>query len=296
MKNIQIENVFIKNTIYLKYSGFLLLFFLTSGLSFTQQIIFNINDNIISYLKQNPAQYLTHGAYLINSPDGRVDFLKYKPVTTDIDTKYLVQGSNLFGVMQYENDTTYFLYDINGDGILDVRHDSLFIPFSVLSVSSNTDLSEKNNLSEFLNNGLAILNGNENPYSNGAFAKYIGNISSYFNNSAINRDLFYGMLEYYNFTQYPALALMIISELGIRYEKRYGSIHELILLHIAESLINLNNYVHAIIFIDDILSINPDFIPAKVYSWQLETDEIIRQRKYYELKTNHRNHWIVGQI
>jgi len=275
---------------------FLSMCFFIGGITYSQQILFHIGDNIMDYLNKNPPQYLTQGTFLYNIPDGGVDFLKYKAETSEIDTKFLVQGSSVFGVMQYENNTTMLLYDITGNGILDVNHDSLLIPFWVLSKSSHTKISGNNNMLRFLDNGLKMFNGDDNPYTNDAMRKYVVDFSSLINTSTDNRDLFYGMLEYYRLAQYPELALMIISELGMRYLERFGNIHPLISLHIAESLINLGDNELADEFINDILSTNPDFIPAKVYSWQLEEDPIIKQRKYNDLKTNHRNHWIVRQI
>ena len=71
---------------------------------FSQQILFNIGDNIIGYLDKNPTQYLTYVTFLIDSPDGRVDFLKFKPDTTETDIKFLVQDKHVFGVMQYKDE------------------------------------------------------------------------------------------------------------------------------------------------------------------------------------------------
>ena len=269
---------------------------LINGFTFSQQIIFNIGDNIRDYLSKNPAQYLTYGAFIVDSPDGRVDFLKYKAETSDIDTKFLVQGSTVFGVMQYKNNTTVLLYDITGDGILDVSHDSLILPFWVLSESANTNISNNNNLMQHMTNGFNIFNSDMGPNAPDAIKNYLMNISSNTGTSVNNRDLFYGLLQYYTYTTSPSLALMLISELGIRYERRFGSLHPLILLHTAESLMNLGDNEAALIFVNDLLSTNPNFIPAKVYSWQLERDPLIKQRKYNELKTNHPNHWIVKQI
>jgi hypothetical protein len=269
---------------------------LINSFTFSQQIIFNIGDNIIDYLSKNPAQYLTYGTFIIDYPDGRVDFLKYKAETSEIDTKFLIQGSTVFGVMQYKNKITTLLYDITGDGILDVSHDALILPFWVLSESTYTNISNSNNLSQHMTNGFNIFNSDIGPNAPDGLRNYLIDLSSYMGTSNNNRDLFYGLMQYYIYTQSPSLALMLISELGIRYEKRFGNMHPLILLHTAESLIQLGNREAALIFINDLLSTNPNFIPAKVYSWQLETDPVIKQRKYNELKTNHPNHWIVKQI
>jgi hypothetical protein len=198
--------------------------------------------------------------------------------------------------MQYINNTTVLLYDITGDGILDVSHDALILPFWVLSESTYTNISKNNNLLQHMTNGFNIFNSDIGPTVPDALTNYLKNLSSNTGTSINNRDLFYGLLQYYTYTISPGLALMLISELGIRYERRFGNMHPLILLHTAESLINLGNREAALIFINDLLSTNPNFIPAKVYSWQLEIEPVIKQRKYNELKTNHPNHWIVKQI
>ena len=275
---------------------FLLINLFIAGFAFSQQILFKPGDNIIEYLDQNPPGYLTYGNFLINSPDGRVDFLKYNAETSDTDTKYLVQGSTVFGVMQYQNDSTVILYDITGNGILDVGFNSLFIPFWVLSESESTKISGDNNLLRYLNLGYDLFNSNENPYSSGRINEYVREFAQNIDITDDNRDLFYGMLEYYSFSQYPGLALMLISELGLRYEKRFGTIHPLILLHTAESLINLGYGEYALKFINDIQLVDQNFIPAKVYGWQLETDKSLKDKKYRELITNYPNHWIVKQI
>ena len=280
---------------YFKYV-FLGIYFFIGGIIFSQQIIFKIGDNIIEYISKNPPQYIAEGTFLYNIPDGGIDLLVYKTETSEKDTKFLVQGSTVFGVMQYENNTTKLLYDITGNGKLDISHDSLLIPFWVLSKSAHTKVSRNNNILRYLDNGIKMFNDNDNPYTNDAMRKYVAEFSSLINISTENRDLFYGMLEYYRLAQYPALALMIISELGIRYNERFGNIHPLISLHIAESLMNYGNSELPVEYINNVLATNPNCVPAKVYSWQLEKDPAAKQKKYNDLKTNYRNHWIVKQI
>jgi hypothetical protein len=280
---------------FIKYF-FLSFYFLFGGVIFSQQIIFHIGDNIMEYINRNPPQFLRQGTFLYDIPDGGIDFLLYKTETSEKDTKFLVQGSSVFGVMQYENNTTKFLYDITGDGELDVSHDSLLVPFWVLTKSVHTKISKNNNVLRYLDNGIKMFNDNEDPYKNDAMRKYVAEFSSLINTSTVNRDLFYGILEYYRLAQYPALALMIISELGIRYNERFGNIHPLISLHVAESLMNSGNGDLSVGYINNVLATNPNCVPAKVYSWQLEKDPAAKQKKYNDLKTNYRNHWIVKQI
>jgi hypothetical protein len=130
---------------YFKYL-FVGMYFFIGGIIYSQQIIFHIGDNITEYINRNPPLYLAQGTFLYDIPDGGVDLLIYKTETSEIDTKFLVQGSSVFGVMQYENNTTKLLYDITGNGILDISHDSLLIPFWVLSKSAQTKMSRNNNI------------------------------------------------------------------------------------------------------------------------------------------------------
>ena len=42
---------------------------------------------------------------------------------------------------------------------------------------------------------------------------------------------------------------------------------------------------------DNIVDLYPDFVPFKVYSWQLEKDKKVKGLKYKNLKNKYPNHW-----
>jgi hypothetical protein len=266
-------------------------------LLYSQQILFNVGDDIVSYLEAHPASFVVQGQNLLNVPDGRFDFLKYKFITVDEDTKFLLQDQTVFGVMQCENSITRFLYDLNGDGVLDVVHTTLFLPYWILSQSRYTVISGENNVKPSLDAGMAMFNGNANPYTNPRGAgQYIMEMVAKIGPTFENRDLFYGLFQYYYNAEFPELAFKILSQIEIDYEARFGTVHPLILLHLAESLINMDEPARARVIINRLLQIEPDFVPAQVYRWQLEPIPALRQNWYNQLKAEHPEHWIVKQI
>jgi hypothetical protein len=142
-----------------------------------------------------------------------------------------------------------------------------------------------------------MFNNNISPYETDFDTKHLPKfVSAIIDTSIDNRDLYYAMFQYYNMSDNPYLALLIISDLALRYNERFGTIHPLIKFHAAETLIDLGDTNNAMMFINEILSNSPDYIPAKVYRWQLENNPTVKQRMYKELKENHQNHWMVRQI
>jgi tetratricopeptide (TPR) repeat protein len=277
---------------------FILLDFGLCVFLFSQHITFNIGDNIIEYINKNPPPYLKSGISLLDSiPEGQIDFLKYKIDTVDEDIKFLAQDHNIIGIMQSTNGVTTMLYDWNGDGTLDVEYNSIIMPHWVLSVSSRTKKQKKNNLSKYLDNGIELFNGTVNPYSSGIINQYI---DEFINNTDVtipNRDLFFGFfLYYYSLGKTAMIDDCILTALDVDYTARFGKTHPLILLHRAETYLNMGNKDKAMELFDALLKLKPDFVPAKLYSWQLETNEKEQQRKYIELKTKYPQHWIVVQI
>jgi hypothetical protein len=266
------------------------------SLLFSQQILFNVGDNVLDYLSKNPTNYLVPGQKLFDIPEGRIDFRKYKNITVDEDTKFLTHGLSLLGVMQNDKGVTIFLYDLNGDGILDNIHDNLIIPPWVLSKSPYTQKTNNNNLKDYLDKGLSMFNGDDNPYATGLVNNYLAQFFQNIGPSYENRDLFYAFFLYYYLAAHPDIAYNIICQIEIDYKERFDSVHPIIILHKAETLINMQEYQLANELIKNLLEIEPDFIPAKVYSWQLEIIPAIRQYKYNNLKSNYPSHWIVKLI
>jgi len=182
---------------------------------------------------------------------------------------------------------------MDGDGVLDIYSDLLFLPAWVLSKSSYTKISKNNNLKQIFDIGF---NGFNSDDPRTAIEIYVESCFSNISISTENRDIFLALVQYTSYTNYPDLALVIISWVETQYLERFGVTHPFILLYKAESMINLGQHEQAMEIIKQLLLISPNFIPAKVYSWRLEKDLTIKQEKYEELKTMYPNHWIVRQI
>lgn len=262
-----------------------------------QQIIFHPGDNIVEYCESNPPVYSVAGPQILNLPEGRVDFYKYKVQTVDEDTKFFHQQSWLTGVLQNQNGVNQMLFDINGDGILDGEYSRIIIPYWILSRSFHTAKGGENNLEAFLDDGIDAFNGDPNPYESGAHQNYVLNFLDMIEPETRNRDLFYAFfLYYYTIQNSPETDLLLLNSIEADYAQRFGTVHPILLLHTAETYMNMGNFDKAGEFVRRLLEARPDFVPGKVYSWQLETNLPEKQKKYNALKAEHPDHWIVRQI
>jgi hypothetical protein len=252
------------------------------------------------YLQQYPPKYKTVGPTIINFPEGTIDFYKYKTETADEDIKILVILDKYpVGVLQSNRGESQFYYDLSGDGILDSEVATMEVPFWV--VASNTDdtlKTENNNIKPYLDTFYQLFQNDENPYTSG---KYIKNSNKLLDESTSlsleNRDLFYSLFCYYRWgNKYPAGAIAAIDYLASQYVDRFNADHPLFRLHFLESLINLGQEQQAMPFLESLLLMDPSFVPAQVYRWQLEKDPQQKKKCYEELKKQHPKHWIVRQI
>lgn len=87
---------------------------------------------------------------------------------------------------------------------------------------------------------------------------------------------------------------MVLNEYLDRFHQEIA--HPLLFLWIIEEYIPLGEKDKACSITEDAKDEYPDFIPFKVYSWQLEKDPEIKKEKYKELKKNYPKHWIIAQI
>ncbi len=77
----------------------------------------------------------------------------------------------------------------------------------------------------------------------------------------------------------PELANYAITSLKMNlYSERFGKIHPLLFLYSGETNLNLGDTENAGIEFENLLNIDPEFIPALFYSYRLEADKAINQR------------------
>ena len=115
--------------------------------------------------------------------------------------------------------------------------------------------------------------------------------------NAVNRDLAYMFFFYMkNGQAIPEQSLKCIESLTTEYRERFGSVHPVLLLYRAETLINLNRGSEGLPVIMELRKADPSFIPAMVYEYQFERDATRSAQLLSNLKAKYKNHWIVRQL
>lgn len=259
----------------------------------------NIGDNIVSIFNENIPKYKTEGIKIINIEEGKVDFYKYKIETTDNDIKYLViLDKYIIGVLQNNNGNNEFIFDMNGDGILDTIFNKMVIPYWVVKENNISNISRHNNIQIWLDNAFTNFNSTENPYSSGNHIQLLKNILFEIENGNIeNKDILYSIYFYYYMgNKYPWIALQTLLFIKDAYLNRFDKLHPIIYLFEIETYINLNRIEEAKAVLNTLLEIAPEFVPGYVYRWQLENNPKKKREYYIFLKEKYPNHWITVQI
>lgn len=281
------------------FIGIVLLYLLTASGNLISQEALEVNDNVKIAIDSMAPQYKTIGQQIVPIPEGFIDYYKLQSETTDKDLKFLViQDQYVVGVLQQVNGIDQILIDANGDGSLDYESQFLAIPYWVVAQKYHHNSSAANNVEELLNQLVESFNSDQNPYLSGTHKKLTEDLLEFSSNeSKPNRDLTYALYSYYTLgNQYPWAALQAINYLAKEYYGRYEADHPIFYLHILESLINLSYSDEAIKLADSLVEGWPDFVPGRVYQWQLETDKEKKKTLYKELKELFSEHWIVKQI
>ena len=233
--------------------------------------------------------------------DGFQEMIGYKEVITKEDTKFLVSGNKLVGVTQYVNGKEICLYDMVGDGKIDIISPYPIVPAWVITDSEYNKKSSKNNIDKYLEEFYKLFNGNENPYTSKKLNKLIDKtMQASANIKNENRDIIYGIFLYYGLQSIknPFLDFANMNMVENTYKERFNKgVHPLIYLWMIETLINVGADKKDLEpLLNDILNLYPDFIPFQVYSWQLEKDKKVKENKYKNLKNKYPKHWIVKQL
>ena len=268
---------------------------------YSQNYSFEVGDDIVAFTQKNPPGYFISRVQLIKMPDGFQEMIGYKEVITKEDTKFLVSGNKLVGVTQYVNGKEICLYDMVGDGKIDIISPYPIVPAWVITDSEYNKKSSKNNIDKYLEEFYKLFNGNENPYTSKKLNKLIDKtMQASANIKNENRDLIYGIFLYYGLQSIknPFLDFANMNMVENTYKERFNKgVHPLIYLWMIETLINVGADKKDLEpLLNDILNLYPDFIPFQVYSWQLEKDKKVKENKYKNLKNKYPKHWIVKQL
>ena len=202
-------------------------------------------------------------------------------------------------IAQSVDDKIEYLFDVDGDGILESKTTSMLVPAWTFRKSKNLNKSSTNNVKHYLDTLMKFFNGNENPYQTGTVRKTLDELQSLVANTKTpNRDVLFALFTYYRFIQYSSEADSIaLAEFEKLYKERFSlDCPEIIFLHKIETCINQGNITKALSLIKQGSALFPNCIPIQVYSWQLEENKTLKEQKYKSLKQKYPNHWIVKQI
>jgi hypothetical protein len=259
-----------------------------------------LGQDLYSYLRDHPPTMKSAGRKILGIPEGTVDFYKYKAQTDKNDIKILVILEKYFvGVLQSENGKSHLLYDLTGDGVLDAEVTEMEVPYWV--VARNTEEKQKtskNNIKQYLDGYYQMFQQDANPFTSGKFVGYADTIlKKVVSGSIDNRDILYALYCSYKWgNSYLAGAVSSVEYLAKNYLTRFQADHALFYLQFLELDIKLGNKDEARKVLESLLTLDPSFVPAQVYRWQLETDPDKKKAYYTDLKNKHPHHWIVSQL
>jgi hypothetical protein len=276
-----------------------LLLFLVSAGGFSQDSL-ALGQNLRSYLKDHPPTLKAAGKPIIDIPEGVVDVYRYEAKAAEGDIRILVILDKYpVGVVRLENGKPHLLYDLSGDGVLDAEMPGLEVPYWV--VADNTDerlRTGTNNIKLYLDGFYTMFQDDANPFTSGKAEEYLNLILKKVTSGPVeNRDILYALYCCYKWgNSYPAGTTASSDYLAKSYFTRFKADHPLFYLQFLESFINAGMRDDARRTLDGLLKLDPSYIPAQVYRWQLETEPEKKKQYFAELKRQHPRHWIVSQI
>jgi hypothetical protein len=260
-------------------------------------ISLEIGDSIVEFLKEHPAEFSNEKFFLSleNWPDS---------ATLVIFSTHNIEDANLLLYLNFsfvpfaaeivQTDGRFFLVDIDGDTILDYRSDRYLYPYWCIPQLFGSDKDSR--LNEILNLFFNTFQSNtgpvlENPLMREALALFNEICKDI---RLPDRDIVHALMYYISHaTSNPRIAIANINWMNERYIERYNSTHPLFLLFYVEMFIRLDQLDRARSINDDLMNIAPEFIPAKVLDFRLETDPRKKKKKIKNLYKEYPEHWLV---
>jgi hypothetical protein len=223
-----------------------------------------------------------------------------KVILFDVTPKYtFLASSSLYQIGVLVNDANpYYLIDIDGDSILDVKTNFLHVPYWVVASNSIKDGNNENAMFLF-DYWYQTFQNNESPRNSSLLIDLSREYFLAANNTAyINRDLIYLHQLYdqlYAEGEYD-LALRYLAILDDETQSRYGmGTHIIVLIYTLESLYKIQDFDRAVRTNNILLEYFPDCIVSQVYQVLLETDPVERNRLKEALLSKHGEHWLVRE-
>ncbi|MBN2060126.1 MAG: hypothetical protein JW882_06880 [Deltaproteobacteria bacterium] len=280
-----------------KFFNLILLILILSANAYSFDLL-KENDNVSIYIKINPPEYKMKGLMISDWAEGNTTYYSYSPNIDGKSPVFVYANNNyLLGVIQGSPPNAYCLIDTDGDGILDLKSENIFLPYWIISDNSKKK-TNNDNISFIMDLTYESFQSDDGPMVNPKINKSFDELLKFKDDVNLeNRDLAYLLLFYQTYSQeMPSLCLKYIELLTKNYFVRFNKIHPILLLYKAETLMQLKNGEASIEVLNELRKIDPTFIPAKVYEYQFEPDPNKAKILLEKLKKDYPNHWIVKQL
>jgi len=263
----------------------------------TAQHKLSVGDTLNSYLENYPIEKTidigTQGS-LPESKDMKFGVTFGDNKKSEFPKMVIAKNKYLIGIWQKINSSeAEYIYDYDGDGVLDFSEQKLIIPAWVLANEEEIDTT-KDNVAEILDNYQNSFQSDVG-LANPLFGKAILKVATeVYDTTKSNRFLTYLIKLYSDFTSSnPKIAIMTMQSLEANYVGFFHREHPVIYLFILESAINDGNKELAKSYLERLYKLSPDFIPCLVYQYRLEEDSVKKEKFKNDLILKYKNHWMV---
>lgn len=293
------KGIILKTKILARFSLVAFLLAGTATFAQAQSGLLQIGDTISTYMLRNPVKFQVPVDPISQWREGEhVLLLTYQRGEDSLKPAFLSTCGIVFGVLQGTPPNAYYLFDTNGDGILDYRTTRALLPIWVVAACSKGIDTSAAQLNFVLNtiydafqsdSGLTV-NARTKPAFTDLFAGRSDTLYP-------NRDLFYMLYCYITqLDEMPSQAMLAITSFDKIYLHRFGHSHPLIKLDELEGALALKDTSSARAYLSTLTKMAPNFIPGKYYSCILERDKITRIIEARELESRFPNHWLIKHL
>jgi len=202
-----------------------------------------------------------------------------------------------FGVLIL-NEEPYFLIDIDGDSIFDIKTDKLFVPHWIVSLNSKVK-TDRTNIENIFNMYYIAYQNNESILTSESIINATKEIVFAGKDLLYpNRDILYILYLYNNFyiSKEYQLCLKYLEILDKTMTSSTNkNTQAILLIYHVETLYKLNEFQKALDINNTLLKLFPEFIPGKVYQVLLEQDPEKRNKLMDELLRKYSEHWLIKE-
>lgn len=188
-----------------------------------------------------------------------------------------------------------FLFDIDGDGVIDFSNSDLIVPFWIITrytVGKATD----NQLIKIFDRLMKSFQSDQGPVlENAVYKDALSTLQRLAQDpSRDDRDLAYAFTFFSKYRdKSPSIAIAALNWLSDRYIKRFGPVHRLLVLYSAETSLLLDKPDTARSLVVLLLQMDPTFIPALVLDYRTELHPTLKKHKLDALMKAYPTHWLV---